>query len=52
MKKLILGVALTAGTLAFAQTTGSSSSPVRFGIKGGMNVHFLKMQVLKIKNLK
>lgn len=38
MKKLILGVALTAGSLAFAQTTGSSSSPVRFGIKGGMNV--------------
>jgi len=38
MKKLILGVALTAGSLAFAQTTGSASSPVRFGIKGGMNV--------------
>jgi hypothetical protein len=42
MKKLILGVALTAGSLAFAQTTGSSSSPVRFGIKGGMNASLSK----------
>ncbi len=39
MKKLILGMALTAGSLAFAQTTtGSSTSPIRFGVKAGMNV--------------
>jgi hypothetical protein len=41
MKKLILGLAVTAGTLAFAQQTGSSSIPVTFGIKGGMNVSSL-----------
>ncbi|MBW8522677.1 PorT family protein [Chryseobacterium chendengshani] len=41
MKKLILGLALTAGSLAFAQTTTtttSTSSAIRFGIKAGMNV--------------
>lgn len=39
MKKLILGLAVTVSTLAFAQTTSkSSSSPVAFGIKAGMNV--------------
>jgi len=43
MKKLILGMALTAGSLAFAQTTTttsnmSSDSSVRFGVKAGMNV--------------
>lgn len=37
MKKLILGLAVTAGTLAFAQQT-PSSNPVSFGVKGGMNV--------------
>ncbi|MBO9691208.1 porin family protein [Chryseobacterium sp.] len=42
MKKLILGLALTAGTLAFAQqTTNTSSNPVTFGVKGGMNVSSL-----------
>lgn len=43
MKKLILGIAVAASSLAFAQetTTASSSSPVRFGIKGGMNVSSL-----------
>lgn len=48
MKKLILGLAVTAGSLAFAQTTttttttrSTSSSDVRFGIKGGMNVSSL-----------
>lgn len=40
MKKLILGLAITAGSLAFAQTT-VSSNPVTFGIKGGMNVSSL-----------
>lgn len=41
MKKLILGLAVTASSLAFAQTTtatASSSNPVTFGVKGGMNV--------------
>jgi len=40
MKKLILGIAVTASSLAFAQTTttASSSSDVRFGVKAGMNV--------------
>mgnify|MGYP003583570306 CR=1 FL=1 len=41
MKKLILGLAVTASSLAFAQQTSSSSgssSPVQFGIKAGMNV--------------
>lgn len=42
MKKLILGLAVTASSLAFAQQTPSSSSnPVTFGIKGGMNVSSL-----------
>lgn len=49
MKKLILGMALTAGSLAFAQTTTTtttrtttmSDNAVRFGIKAGMNVSSL-----------
>ncbi|MDR2235853.1 MAG: PorT family protein [Chryseobacterium sp.] len=41
MKKLILGLAVTAGSLAFAQTTTSSSNPITFGVKGGMNVSSL-----------
>lgn len=40
MKKLILGLAVTAGTLAFAQQT-TSTSAATFGIKGGMNVSSL-----------
>ncbi|AZA76523.1 PorT family protein [Chryseobacterium sp. G0186] len=40
MKKLILGLAVTATTLAFAQQT-PSSNPVTFGVKGGMNVSSL-----------
>lgn len=40
MKKLILGLAVTASTLAFAQQK-TSSNPVTFGIKGGMNVSSL-----------
>ncbi|AKK74173.1 opacity protein [Chryseobacterium sp. P1-3] len=40
MKKLILGLAVTAGTLAFAQQT-PSTNPVTFGVKGGMNVSSL-----------
>lgn len=43
MKKLILGIAVTASSLAFAQTTTSSSNmssakPVQFGVKAGINV--------------
>jgi len=42
MKKLILGLAVTASSLTFAQQTPSSSSnPVTFGVKGGMNVSSL-----------
>ncbi|MBT2619577.1 MULTISPECIES: porin family protein [Chryseobacterium] len=45
MKKLILGLAVTASSFAFAQqttsTSTSSSSPVTFGVKGGMNVSSL-----------
>ncbi|MCT2563795.1 porin family protein [Chryseobacterium herbae] len=42
MKKLILGLAVTASSLAFAQQTPkSSSNPVTFGVKGGMNVSSL-----------
>ncbi|KMQ65096.1 opacity protein [Chryseobacterium angstadtii] len=42
MKKLILGLAVTASSLAFAQQTQkSSSNPVTFGVKGGMNVSSL-----------
>ncbi|MGG5207584.1 porin family protein [Chryseobacterium sp. MIQD13] len=41
MKKLILGLAVTASSLAFAQKTTSSSNPVTFGVKGGMNVSSL-----------
>ncbi|WP_426278236.1 porin family protein [Chryseobacterium sp. S-02] len=40
MKKLILGLAVTASTLAFAQQA-KSSSPVSFGVKAGMNVSSL-----------
>ena len=42
MKKLILSLAVTAGTFAFAQTTTSTSNAgQRFGIKAGMNVSSL-----------
>ncbi|PKF75932.1 porin family protein [Chryseobacterium sp. PMSZPI] len=40
MKKLILGLAVTASTLAFAQQK-TSTNPVTFGVKGGMNVSSL-----------
>ena len=40
MKKLILGLAVTASTLAFAQQK-TSTSPATFGVKGGMNVSSL-----------
>jgi len=47
MKKLILSLAVITSSLAFAQTTTTTStssmstSPVRFGIKAGMNVSSL-----------
>lgn len=42
MKKLILGLAVTASSLAFAQQTPTTSSnPITFGVKGGMNVSSL-----------
>jgi hypothetical protein len=43
MKKLFLGVAISLGSLAWAQEkTGSlSKSPVTFGVKGGMNISSL-----------
>ena len=43
MKKIFLGLALVAGTFTFAQKTSSNtaSSPVRFGLKAGLNVSSL-----------
>lgn len=40
MKKILLGLALVAGTFSFAQKTSNNtaSSPVRFGLKAGLNV--------------
>ncbi|WP_027379363.1 porin family protein [Chryseobacterium daeguense] len=39
MKKLILGIAISLSSLAFAQEKAKeSSSPVRFGVKAGLNV--------------
>lgn len=42
MKKILFGLALVAGTFTFAQkTSASSSSPVRFGLKAGLNISSL-----------
>jgi opacity protein-like surface antigen len=52
MKKLILGLALVAGTFTFAQKTStstSSSSPVRFGVKAGLNVSSISNSDLNSK---
>ncbi|MCT2563793.1 porin family protein [Chryseobacterium herbae] len=40
MKKLILGLTISLGSLAFAQekTEAKSKSPITFGVKGGMNI--------------
>ncbi|WP_336962093.1 porin family protein [Chryseobacterium contaminans] len=40
MKKILFGLALVAGTFSFAQKTSNNtaSSPVRFGLKAGLNV--------------
>ncbi|QBJ85323.1 PorT family protein [Chryseobacterium gleum] len=44
MKKIFLGLALVAGTFAFSQKTSASAastSPVRFGLKAGLNISTL-----------
>ncbi|WP_394666241.1 porin family protein [uncultured Chryseobacterium sp.] len=39
MKKIFLGLAITAGTLSFAQEkAAASTSPVKFGAKAGLNI--------------
>ncbi|CAH0202432.1 porin family protein [Chryseobacterium sp. Bi04] len=52
MKKILLGLALVAGTFTFAQKTStntSASSPVRFGLKAGLNVSTLSGDGMKAK---
>lgn len=55
MKKILFGLALVAGTFAFAQSTSTtsksaaSSSPIRFGLKAGLNVSTLSGDGLKAK---
>ncbi|MCS4302583.1 MULTISPECIES: porin family protein [Chryseobacterium] len=52
MKKILFGLALVAGTFSFAQKTSSntaSSSPVRFGLKAGLNVSTLSGDGMKSK---
>lgn len=50
MKKFFLGLAITAGTLSFAQEkAASSASPVRFGIKAGLNVATINSDDAKAK---
>lgn len=61
MNKLFLGLAIVAGSLVFAQETKSVTTtapmnkvkePVRFGIKGGLNVSQFSEQELNTKSLK
>ncbi|AZA85210.1 PorT family protein [Chryseobacterium lactis] len=61
MKKLFLGLALTAGTLAFAQETTktvnasplkSDVQPIRFGIKAGGNSAYISEQKFGINSQK
>ncbi|REC42911.1 porin family protein [Chryseobacterium pennipullorum] len=51
MKKILLGFALVAGTFTFAQKTTSThtSSPVRFGLKAGLNISSISGDGLKSK---
>ena len=50
MKKLILGFAIAASSLTFAQEKAKgSSSPVRFGIKAGLNVASVNDDAFKAK---
>ncbi|MFL9832781.1 porin family protein [Chryseobacterium terrae] len=58
MKKLILGSAILAGSMMFAQEnqnlsqTPSKKDPVKFGIKGGVNSSAFDYQELSVKNQK
>ncbi len=59
MKKLFLGLAMTAGTMAFAQEQvkevvkiANEKPPVRFGIKAGANAAAFSEQKLSIDNQK
>lgn len=49
MKKLFLGLAITAGSLAFAQEKTQSSTPVHFGVKAGLNVASINADSFKAK---
>ncbi|SMO44927.1 Opacity protein [Chryseobacterium rhizoplanae] len=52
MKKILLGLALVAGTFTFAQKTSTStasSSPVRFGVKAGLNISTISNSDLNSK---
>jgi opacity protein-like surface antigen len=50
MKKILLGLALVAGTFTFAQkTSNASSSPVRFGVKAGLNISTISNSDLNSK---
>ncbi|MDR4892062.1 MULTISPECIES: porin family protein [unclassified Chryseobacterium] len=58
MKKIFLGLALVAGTFAFAQSTSTStdaatpstsSSKIKFGLKAGLNVSALSHMDMKAK---
>ncbi|WP_160137737.1 porin family protein [Chryseobacterium sp. c4a] len=51
MKKIFLGLALVVGTFSFAQKTSSNtaSSPVRFGLKAGLNISSLSGNDTKSK---
>lgn len=50
MKKLILGIAIAISSLTFAQEkTKSSSSPVSFGVKAGLNVSSINSDDAKAK---
>ncbi|MCS3869841.1 hypothetical protein J3D55_002757 [Chryseobacterium ginsenosidimutans] len=50
MKKLMLGLAIASSSLAFAQEKAkASTSPVRFGIKAGLNVSSINSDDAKAK---
>lgn len=52
MKKIFLGLALVAGTFAFSQKTSTSTasaSPVRFGVKAGLNISTISNSDLNSK---
>ncbi len=49
MKKLFLALTMATGTLCFAQEQTTSSSPIRFGIKAGLNVATISSDDAKAK---